>query len=205
MPPRQLLDPSPGDRVTPHHPDGDVAGAATSNPLGIDAPPRQGGMHEVFRRTDWSVTPLGPVETWPTNLRNLVDVCLSSRFPMLVCWGPDLVMLYNDGYRTLLGEQKHPGAWGRPVKDVWPEVWDVIGPMLAGVTGGGPATWVEDGPLVVDRHGFLEEAYFTWSYGAIHDGSGAVVGVLNVAAETTAKVLAERRADVASRLFAALA
>ena len=191
--------------MTPHHPDGDVAGAATSNPLGIDAPPRQGGMREVFRRTDWSVTPLGPVETWPTNLRNLVDVCLSSRFPMLVCWGPDLVMLYNDGYRTLLGEQKHPGAWGRPVKDVWPEVWDVIGPMFAGVTGGGPATWVEDGPLVVDRHGFLEEAYFTWSYGAIHDDAGAVVGVLNVATETTAKVLAERRADVASRLFAALA
>ncbi|GAA2741242.1 hypothetical protein GCM10009868_06840 [Terrabacter aerolatus] len=162
-------------------------------------------MQELFARTDWSATSLGAVESWPANLRILVDVCLSSRFPMLVCWGPDLLMIYNDGYRTLLGESKHPGAWGRAVRDVWPEVWDVIGPMFAGVTGGGPATWVEDELLVVDRSGYLEEAYFTWSYGAVHDDSGAVVGVLNVATETTAKVVAERRADVASRLFASLA
>ena len=126
-------------------------------------------MLDLFHRTDWSSTPLGPVESWPPNLRFLVDVCLSSRFPMLICWGPDLLMLYNDGYRALLGSSKHPQAWGRPVREVWPEVWDVIGPMLAGVANGGPATWVEDELLVVDRNGYLEEAYFTWSYGAVHD------------------------------------
>ena len=102
-------------------------------------------------------------------------------------------MLYNDGYRTLLGSSKHPQAWGCPVREVWPEVWDVIGPMLAGVASGGPATWVEDELLVVDRNGYLEEAYFTWSYGAVHDETGAVAGILNVATETSAKVLAERR------------
>jgi len=190
--------------VTPHHPEGSPPGAPAPSPSSLGAPSSPSGMRELFLGTDWSATPLGPVEAWPTNLQVLVDVCLSSRFPMLVCWGPDLLMLYNDGYRTILGESKHPEAWGRPVRDVWPEVWDVIGPMFEEVTSGGPATWVEDELLVVDRAGYLEEAYFTWSYGAIRDDSGSVVGVLNVATETTAKVLAERRADVASRLFAAL-
>ena len=191
--------------MTPHHPESDVTGAPMTNASSLGVPEPRNSMQDLFVRTDWSATSLGPVESWPVNLRVLVDVCLSSRFPMLVCWGPDLLMLYNDGYRTMLGESKHPDAWGRPVRDVWPEVWDVIGPMFEAVTSGGPATWVEDELLVVDRAGYLEEAYFTWSYGAVHDDSGAVVGVLNVATETTAKVVAERRADVASRLFASLA
>ncbi|KRF49039.1 hypothetical protein ASH01_05165 [Terrabacter sp. Soil811] len=191
--------------MTPHHPEGALPGAPTTNASSLGVPSSPTSMRDLFLRTVWSATSLGPVESWPANLRILVDVCLSSRFPMLVCWGPDLLMLYNDGYRTLLGESKHPDAWARPVRAVWPEVWDVIGPMFEGVTSGGPATWVEDELLVVDRAGYLEEAYFTWSYGAIHDDSGSVVGVLNVATETTAKVVAERRADVASRLFASLA
>ena len=191
--------------MTPHHPEGGPLGDPPTSLHNGVVPPGHGEMLDLFRRTDWSQTPLGPVDTWPAILRNLVDVCLASRFPMLVCWGPDLDMLYNDGYRTLLGESKHPDAWGRPVREVWPEVWDVIGPMLEGVTTGGPATWVEDELLVVDRAGYLEEAYFTWSYGAIRDDAGAVVGVLNVATETTAKVLAERRADVSARLVATLA
>ncbi|NUR17181.1 MAG: response regulator [Dermatophilaceae bacterium] len=171
--------------------------------LGVPAP-RSVEMQELFARTDWSATPLGPVETWPDNLRSIVDICLSSGFPMLVCWGPELAMVYNDGYRALLGRSKHPGALGRPVAQVWPEVWDVIGPMFEGVLGGGPATWVEDELLVVDRFGFLEEAYFTWTYGAIHDAGGTVAGILNVAVETTDKVLAVRRAGVALELFEAV-
>ncbi len=192
--------------MTPQHPEGDLSGAPTSaaQDAGLTTT-RQGEMLDLFRRTDWSSTPLGPTESWPSDLRFLVDVCLSSRFPMLVCWGPDLLMLYNDGYRALLGSSKHPQALGRPVREVWPEVWDVIGPMLAGVASGGPATWVEDELLVVDRNGYLEEAYFTWSYGAVHDENGAVTGILNVATETSAKVLAERRADVSARLLATLA
>ncbi|MGO4600153.1 ATP-binding protein [Terrabacter sp. 2RAF25] len=165
---------------------------------------RSAEMQELFLRTDWSTTSLGPVETWPANLRSIADICLSSGFPMLVCWGPELAMVYNDGYRTLLGRSKHPAAFGRPVAQVWPEVWDVIGPMFDGVLDGGPATWVEDELLVVDRSGFLEEAYFTWSYGAIHDAEGNVAGILNVAVETTDKVLAVRRAGAALELFQSL-
>jgi len=190
--------------VTPHRPEGDAVPGAPSTDLGIPAPPSN-ETQDLFARTDWSATPLGPVELWPANLRSIVDICLSSGFPMLVCWGPQLAMVYNDGYRTLLGQSKHPGAWGQPVAAAWPEVWDVIGPMFEGVVAGGPATWVEDELLVVDRHGFLEEAYFTWSYGAIHDADGKVAGILNVATETTAKVLAVRRAQVAAELYEALA
>ncbi|WP_374970746.1 ATP-binding protein [Terrabacter sp. BE26] len=191
--------------MTPHQPDGDIHSGAEAGRQSFAVPSGQGEMQERFAQTDWSATPLGPVDTWPSNLRVLVDVCLSSRFPMLICWGPDLLMLYNDGYRNILGPNKHPGAWTLPVRAVWPEVWDVIGPMFDSVTSGGPATWVEDALLVVNRAGFLEEAYFTWSYGAIHDDDGRVVGVLNVATETTAKVVAERRANVSAALVETLA
>jgi signal transduction histidine kinase/DNA-binding NarL/FixJ family response regulator len=88
---------------------------------------------------------------------------------------------------------------------VWPEVWDVIEPMFSAVMSGGPATWSEDQRLVVDRRGFLEEAFFTWTYGPIHGPDGSVEGVLNVAVETTDKVLADRRSRVAAELVAALA
>ncbi|WP_404389091.1 ATP-binding protein [Humibacillus xanthopallidus] len=191
--------------MTPHRPDGEPPVDVLAGPL-TEASEPTSEMQELFALTDWSATQLGPVQTWPARLRTIVDICLSSRFPMLVCWGPDLVMIYNDGYRALLGAEKHPGAWARPVREVWPEIWDEIGPMFDGVVEGGPSTWVEDGLLVVDRFGFPEEAYFTWSYGAIHDDSGdRVVGVLNVATEVTGKVLAERRAKVSAELVAELA
>ena len=189
--------------MTPSYPDGDSVNRVLGSDLGTPVR-RSVEMQELFARHDWSATPLGPVDAWPDNLRSIVDICLSSGFPMLVCWGPELTMVYNDGYRTLLGRSKHPEALGRPVRQVWPEVWDVIGPMFDGVLGGGPATWVEDELLVVDRFGFLEEAYFTWSYGAIHDADGHVAGILNVAVETTDKVLAVRRAGAALELFQAL-
>jgi PAS domain S-box-containing protein len=191
--------------VSPHRPDGALPVDVLAGPLNEASEPSN-EMQELFALTDWSATQLGPVATWSARLRAIVDICLSSRFPMLVCWGPDLLMIYNDGYRAILGESKHPGAWARPVRDVWPEVWDEIGPMFEGVLEGGPATWMEDGRLVIDRFGFAEESYFTWSYGAIHDDSGdRVAGVLNVATEVTVKVLAERRAQVSTELVAALA
>jgi len=150
-------------------------------------------MGRLVAAHNWSTTPLGPIDRWPQTLTTAVGICLSSRFPMLICWGPDLRMIYNDGYLTLLGQVKHTDALGQPVRHVWPEVWDVIAPMFSGVMSGGPATWSEDQPLVVDRRGFLEEAFFTWTYGPIHGPDGTVEGVLNVAVETTDKVLTASR------------
>ncbi len=161
-------------------------------------------LGRLFATVDWDATGLGPVATWPAELVSVVNAALWQRFPILVCWGPELLMLYNDAYRVLLGEEKHPAALGLPVRDVWPEVWDVLEPRFTEVTTTREPSWDEDQLLVVDRNGFLEEAYFTWSYSVVSGSEGEVAGILDISTETTSKVLAERRASIVSRLGAAL-
>lgn len=145
-----------------------------------------------FAAFDWSSTPLGPISTWPGDLRAAVGICLTSRFPMLVWWGSEYVMIYNDGYRPMLGT-KHPKALGSPGKDVWPEIWDIVGPMLDSVMKSGVATWSRDQQLMLERNGYLEECYFTFSYSPIAVESGQVAGVFTAVMETTDHVLSERR------------
>ncbi len=89
---------------------------------------------------NWAAGPLGDPQEWPQSLRTAVGICLSSRFPILLWWGPELVMIYNDAYRPMLGKSKHPRALGAPGREVWGEIWDVIGPMLEQVMAGGGAT-----------------------------------------------------------------
>ena len=150
-------------------------------------------MSGLMRAMDWSTTPLGPAESWPQSLRTTVSVCLNSRFPMLLWWGPDLIMLYNDAYRPILGATKHPRALGAAGRDIWPEIWDIIGPMLHGVIERGEATWSDDLLLVLDRNGYPEECYLTFSYSPIRDESGGVGGVFTAVHETTGRVIGERR------------
>ena len=147
----------------------------------------------LVEAADWSSGPLGDPQTWPQSLRTSVDICLSSRFPILLWWGPELVMIYNDAYRPMLGESKHPRALGAPGREVWTEIWDVIGPMLDQVMAGGGATWSADQLLILDRNGYPEECYFTYSYSPITDESGAVGGVFCAVTETTERVVGERR------------
>src|SRR5579872_6373415 len=152
-----------------------------------------GEMARLMRHKDWSQTPLGPIEAWPGSLRTAVSICLDSRFPILLWWGTDLVMLYNDAYRPMLGTKKHPSALGQPGKECWPEIWDIIGPMLEGVVQRGQATWSEDQLLPLERSGYVEECYFTFSYSPIRDESGGIGGVFTAVTETTGRVLGERR------------
>ncbi len=152
-----------------------------------------GEMGALIRAMDWSKTGLGPVSAWPQSLRTSVSTCLNSRFPILLWWGPKLVMLYNDAYRGILGTVKHPMAMGTPGRDVWPEVWHIIGPMLEGVLATGEATWSENQLLLLERHGFAEECYFTFSYSAIRDESGGIGGIFCAVTETTGQILSERR------------
>jgi len=156
-----------------------------------------GAMGALMRSLDWTATPLGPVESWPQSLRTSVSICLTSRFPMLIWWGPELVMLYNDAYRPMLGTTKHPMSMGQRGRDCWPEIWDVIGPMLVGVRATGEATWSDDQLLLLDRNGYVEECYFTFSYSPIRDESG---GVFTAVTETTSRVLGERRLRVLREL-----
>lgn len=151
-----------------------------------------GDMGALMRAHDWASTPLGRPDAWPQSLRTTVSTCLNCAFPILVWWGPDLVKIYNDAYTQILGS-KHPHALGRPGRDVWPEIWDVIGPMLDTVLTRGEPTRAEDLLLPLERHGYAEECYFSFSYSPIHDESGAVGGVFCPVIETTDRVIGERR------------
>ncbi len=162
-------------------------------------------MGELVRAFDWSSTSLGPPSTWSSGLRAAVGICLSSRYPMLVVWGDDLVKIYNDGYRPILGSEKHPRALGSPAADVWPEIWDVIGPMFADVMTTGTPTWNEHTMLELHRNGYAEECWFVWSYSPIWDDDGSIGGVLDVVSETTEEVIAQRRLAAVSELGVALA
>ena len=151
-----------------------------------------GEMGQLMRTRDWSNTPLGPPEQWPESLQLSASICISSRFDLIVWWGPKLVMLYNDSYRRTLGA-KHPSALGRPGREVYPEIWEVIGPMLEHVMCTGEATWSADLCLLLERNGYPEETYHTFSYTPIRDRTGQVVGVITPVTETTDKVINERR------------
>ena len=156
--------------------------------------PLQGGgeMGALMRTVDWSATPLGPVEAWPQSLRTAVSILLESRFPMYIAWGPEFVQLYNDSYRPILGSSKHPAAMGGRAAETFAESWHIIGPMFAEVRRGN-ATGAEDWMLPLDRHGYLEECYFTFSYSPIRNESFAVGGVHVTVTETTVRALLERR------------
>jgi signal transduction histidine kinase len=149
-------------------------------------------MGALMRAKDWSQTALGPVEHWPESLRSAISICLGSRFPIVLYWGPSLVVLYNDAYAEILGK-KHPWALGRLCREVWAEIWGVIAPMLEGVITTGEATWSEDQLLLLERRGYPEECYFSFSFSPVRGLSGAVDGIFTAVIENTRRVLGERR------------
>ena len=149
-------------------------------------------LGRLVEQTDWDASPLGHPDNWPEGLRTLFATCLECRFAFCMWWGPELGFLYNDAYAPMLGA-KHPAALGRLGAEVWTEIWDVVGPMLRGVMRSGEATHSDDLLLVMRRHGYIEEAYFTFSYSPIRDASDAIVGIFTPVVETTARVVGERR------------
>ena len=161
-----------------------------------------GEMGALIRAKDWSSTPLGAVNAWPQSLRTAVSILLNSRYPMFIFWGPQLIKIYNDGYRPITGD-KHPWALGRSGMEVWPEIWSDIGPMVDRVVQGGDATWSEDLRLFMQRRGFAEEVFFTFSYSPIRDESGGIGGMFCACTETTLKVQGERRLKLLRDLAAA--
>jgi signal transduction histidine kinase len=158
-------------------------------------------MGRVMRAIDWSATSLGPVEQWPLSLRMMVRFVLANRMPMLLWWGPDYIQLYNDAYRPVLGA-KHPTFMGRPTRECWSEIMHVIGPLIDTPFFGGPATWMEDILLEINRHGFVEETHFTIAYSPVPDESApsGIGGVLATVHEITQKVVAERHVALLSDL-----
>lgn len=178
-----------------------ASGGAPSSDQSLFA--AQSKMSALMRAMDWSSTPLGPTETWSPALRMMVRFMLPNPFPQLLWWGPQLCCLYNDAYAPVLGT-KHPWALGQPTKEVWSEVWHVLGPLVDAPFQGGPATWVEDIPLEINRNGFMEETHFTIAYSAVPDDTvpSGIGGVLATVHEISEKVVGERRLTILKDLGA---
>src|SRR5262245_38764769 len=126
-------------------------------------------MAALMRGKDWSTSPLGPTEGWPQSLRTVVRVLLTSRFAMWMGWGPDLTFFYNDAYRAMTLGAKHPWALGRPAREVWAEIWPDIGSRVTSVLHDGRATWDDRLMLFLERSGYPEETYHTFSYSPVTD------------------------------------
>ncbi|MCU0533533.1 MAG: ATP-binding protein [Hydrococcus sp. Prado102] len=158
-----------------------------------------GEMGALMRSLDWSKTPLGAIETWPQSLRSSLSICLNSRFPIAIYWGQEAILLYNDAWRPIVGN-KHPWSLGRPGREVWSEIWDDIGPELAGVLATGEGTFHKDELLSMYRFGYTEECFFEYTFNPIKGEGGIVDGVINIVSETTYRVLNDRRARLLREL-----
>lgn len=161
-------------------------------------------MPSILNQFDWAATPLGPKERWSDTLRTTHGIMSTSSFAMCAAWGPERTFFYNDAYIPFLAN-RHPEAMGKPMHEVWPEVWDSIGPMVERVLDGEPVHQ-QDMHLVMTRKGYPEDTYWTFSYSPLTDTSGKTAGFLNVAIETTQVVTIQQPAIAnAERVQLALA
>ena len=165
-----------------------------SSGAGAQTPFLAGGgeLGERIRSFDWASTSLGPADGWPESLRIAVRIMLASRQPIWIGWGDDLVYLYNDPYKAIIGG-KHPHMLGQPTRVVWAEIWDVIGPMLDTALTGEEGTYVESQLLIMERHGYREETYYTFSYSPIPGDDGRAFGIICANTDDTQRVIGERQ------------
>ncbi len=168
-----------------------------------------GELGELTRDFNWSSTPVGPVATWPEALKATVGIILHSDFPMFLWWGEDMIQFYNDAYRPSFGQSgKHPCALGQKAVECWPEIWNVIYPLIQRVKTTGKSFFLEDQLIPIYRNGKLEDVYWTFSYSSVFGATGNIDGVLVICNETTKKVLtyqqiekSEQRASISEANF----
>lgn len=153
-------------------------------------------MGKLIRGHNWSATSLGPPDQWPQELQTTLGILLHSAFPMFLFWGPDLISFYNDAFRPSLGnEGKHP-CIGKKGKEVWPEIWDFIGPLIDKVLNSGEPVYFEDQLVPFYRNGKMEDIYWTFSYSPAYGHNGRIHGVLVTCMETTQKVFSFKNLEV---------
>jgi len=151
-----------------------------------------GEMGALMRSQDWSQSSLGPIETWSQSLKTGIRIILGSRYPMFIWWGQELLNFYNDAYIPVLGK-RHPAALGQSARDVWAELWHAVGPLADDVMNHGNPSWNEEFLEIMERNGYPEETYFTFSYSPIGTDDGGVGGVFCACTEETRRVLDDRR------------
>jgi signal transduction histidine kinase/ActR/RegA family two-component response regulator len=159
-------------------------------------------MAELMRQHDWSATPLGPPERWPNALKVALRILLTSRFEMWLGWGPQLHFFYNDAYRPTLGV-KHPQSLGMPTRELWPEIWEDIRGRIEAVQRG-ESTWDRALLLMLERAGYPEETYHTFSYSPLVGDDGKVEGLFCAVTEDTERVITERRLATLGQLSRSL-
>jgi PAS domain S-box-containing protein len=177
------------------HPLEHVSAHTTSTARSIPAPDFLAGGGEMGRRMrayDWNNHSLGPPAQWPQSLKTLVRVMLDSRYAMWMLWGPEITFFCNDAYLPTVG-LKREWVLGSRADRVWEEIWPDIGPRIRQVLERGESTWDEALLLFLERSGFSEETYHTFSYSPVYDDDGRIAGMLCVVTEVTESVLAERR------------
>ena len=184
--------------------EGEIAQSRGPGPAALDGTMSSATMSALVEAFDWASTPLGASAAWPDSLKATVRILLTSRFPMWMAWGPSLTFLYNDAYaRSTLGK-KHPWGLGKTAPEVWSEIWNDIGPLIDRVLSTGEASWEENLLLILERSGYREETYHTFSYSPLSDSAGKIAGMLCVVMEDTARVIGERQVASLSTLAASL-
>ncbi|MFP5226223.1 MAG: ATP-binding protein [Acidobacteriota bacterium] len=163
-----------------------------------------GEMGDLVRTFRWQDSSLGPIASWPQSLRTAVQIILNSRYAMFIWWGPELLNIYNDPYRAFLGV-KHPAALGRSAREVWSEIWDAIGPRTEAVLLRGESTFDKALLLMMARHGYIEETYFTFSYSPLPTDDGRIGGIFCAVTEETEGVIDKRRLALLREVTAATA
>ncbi|MBD2359013.1 response regulator [Tolypothrix sp. FACHB-123] len=153
-----------------------------------------GEMGKLIRSIDWSKTPLGAIASWPQSLRTTVSLCLASNFPISISWGPNYIQIYNDGYWPICGK-KHPHSMGQDFRECWASAWPAIGEAFNRACEG-EASYLENQRIFLDRNGYMEETFFTFSFSPIRDETGGVGGLFHPVIELTQQTLAERRLQV---------
>ncbi len=163
-----------------------------------------GELGARMRAIDWSATSLGPPSAWPQSLKTCVRIILTSRQPMFVWWGEELINLYNDAYKSIAGG-KHPSALGQPASVVWSEIWDEIGPRAATAMQSNEGTYDEALLLIMERYGYAEETYYTFSYSPVPNDQGGTGGILCANTDDTQRIIGERQLALLRELAAGTA
>ncbi len=176
--------------------------AQNANSSNVEALFAGGGeTGSLMASMDWASTPLGPVQGWPQNLRTCLRIILTSRQPMFVWWGDDLINLYNDAYKSIVGD-KHPEALGQPARVVWREIWDQVEPRAKSAMQTNEGTYDEALLLIMERYGYQEETYYTFSYSPVPNDQGGTGGIICANTDDTQRIISERQLALLRELAA---
>lgn len=151
-----------------------------------------GAMGQRIAKMNWDHHPLGPIDSWPFSLRSALSICLHSKFPVCIYWSSEMYMLYNDAWSDIPGD-KHPAALGERACDVWQDIWELIEPDMRNVLEAGEGKLFKERLLPMQRRGFIEEAYFDYTFSPILGDDGKIAGIFNVGNEVTDRIIGVRR------------